>query len=423
MEDKTYSQMWQEFVEFYYNDVNDKLPRYTYMRRIEGSLQLAFWGFFCSFSLIYAFILWNEFASKFVYTIFPSLKFLSIVVGVLWGFDVGVVVVSFIALLILSSMNSPGAVKSGGTRYIQQDLEMELKKDLMPKFVKIFFEDGSWYKKSMYKDVNSVQPYEKTETQEEYCKRYEEEGKRRRVYEQKFRIKNLRNLKIMNPYPRLNYDDAIIGSFRDISINIYEVDTKMLKFPEIFIICFLFIWFCGFTGGLLLLVFFCIILPLIILFLLIFSFKIFQYSKFRGVVIEFDMNKNFKGHTFFHEESLRAKKIPYNKNLYKKVDLESVSFENKYNVYSDDQIEARYLLTPSMMERIENLKFTFKAKYVRGAFKDNKLTLAIHTGKDMFAMGSDFKDSDSNTFQELYDEMISVLKIVDELKLNQHTGL
>jgi hypothetical protein len=41
----------------------------------------------------------------------------------------------------------------------------------------------------------------------------------------------------------------------------------------------------------------------------------------------------------------------------------------------------------------------------------------------MFAMGNDFKDSDSNTFQELYDEMISVLKIVDELKLNQHTGL
>lgn len=151
--------------------------------------------------------------------------------------------------------------------------------------------------------------------------------------------------------------------------------------------------------------------------------KILQYKAFRGVVVQFDMNKEFKGHTFFHENSFNAKKIPFNKQKYNKVDLESITFENKYNVYSTDQIEARYLLTPSMMERIENLKFTFKAKYVRGSFKANKLTLAIHTGKDMLAMGSDYKDSDANTFQELYDEMISILKIVDELKLNEHIGL
>ena len=75
------------------------------------------------------------------------------------------------------------------------------------------------------------------------------------------------------------------------------------------------------------------------------------------------------------------------------------------------------------MERIENLSFAFKAKYVRGVFKDNKLTLAIHTGKDMFAMGSDFKDSDAHTFENLYDEMISILQIVDVLKLNEYTGL
>ena len=75
------------------------------------------------------------------------------------------------------------------------------------------------------------------------------------------------------------------------------------------------------------------------------------------------------------------------------------------------------------MERVSNLKFAFKAKYVNGSFKNNKLTLAIYTGKDMFAMGNDFKDTNEQTFEELYEEMISILQIVDELKLNEHTGL
>ena len=49
--------------------------------------------------------------------------------------------------------------------------------------------------------------------------------------------------------------------------------------------------------------------------------------------------------------------------------------------------------------------------------------LAINTGVDMFAMGNDFKASNTDTFSHLYNEMVSVLQIVDELKLNQQTGL
>ena len=169
-----------------------------------------------------------------------------------------------------------------------------------------------------------------------------------------------------------------------------------------------------------LLVFFILIILITIFLILI---KAIQNGSFRGVIISFEFNKPFKGHTFFHENSFTSKKIPFDKKKYQKVNLESVTFEKKYNVYSNDQIEARYLFTTAFMERIENLCFAFKAKYVRGSFKDDKLVLAIHTGKDMFAMGSDSKDTDAHTFEILYDEMISILQIVDELKLNEHTGL
>ena len=178
---------------------------------------------------------------------------------------------------------------------------------------------------------------------------------------------------------------------------------------------FILTWFTGATSGLFL--YFCVVLAVI------FIWKIFQYSPFRGLLIEFDFNKNFSGHTIFYEKSFTSKKIPINQNKLKKVNLESITFADKYDVYSTNQIEARYILTPAFMERIENLHFAFKAKYVRGAFNNNTLTLAIHTGKDMFAMGNDFTDTNTHTFETLYDEIISVLNIADELKLNEHTGL
>ena len=91
---------------------------------------------------------------------------------------------------------------------------------------------------------------------------------------------------------------------------------------------------------------------------------------------------------------------------------------DKYQVYSTDQIEARCLLSPAMIDRINNLKLAFRSNYIRGSFKDDKLILAIDTGKDMFAMGNDFKVSNYRTFKNLFKEIISILQIVDQLKID-----
>ena len=406
MSDKPYSQMKQEFLEFYYKEVKKRLPKYLEMRRVEGPMQMAFWGVWCSFPLLFVFPIFHDFIDKFVWLKIPAYVCLGIIIIIL--------AISVITLIVLTSMTPDSPNQKGGTRYIQHDLEMELKKDLMPKFVNIFFQNGSWYKESNYNSQSRTGGIN-NQTHSGYSYKLESFD----FSDSNRRIENLRNLKILNPYPWERYDDVIYGWYKNVQIKIYEVNTKILLFTEIAVILFMVIilscifqWF-----------FMIIFIPLFLIFILIFSFKILQYSLFKGVIVEFNFNKNIKGHTFFHENSFTAKKIPFNKHYYRKVNLESVTFENKYNVYSNDQIEARYILTPSLMERIENLKFAFKAKYVRGSFKDNKLYLAIHTGKDMFAMGSDFKDSDFHTFETLYNEMLSVLKIVEELKLNEYTGL
>lgn len=424
LEEKSYSQMRQEFREFYFNEVKPRLPKYLKMRRAEGPMQIVFWGFFCSFSLIFAFFIWFEYISKFIFAFFPNLGFLNDIMKFLCGLDVVICIISIVSLIIINWLTSNSSNTHGNTRYIQQDLEMALKQELMPKFVNIFLDKGLWYKKSLYNYQNSKLAKAADEMRDirdigKYNKAVIED----RNIDKQFHIKNLRSQKLLNPYPWERYEDIIWGKFKDVNIKIYEINTSILKFTEVVVIAFLFIWLSGFTAGLFTLLFLIFIVPTLVLLLLIFSFKIYQYSLFKGIVVEFEMNKKFDSHTIFYENSLLSKKIPLEKSYYKKVNLESATFEEKYNVYSNNQVEARYILTPALIERIENLKFAFNAKYVRGSFKDNKLTLAIHTGKDMFAMGSDFKDSDSHTFEMLYDEMISILQIVDELKLNENTTL
>lgn len=144
---------------------------------------------------------------------------------------------------------------------------------------------------------------------------------------------------------------------------------------------------------------------------------------FRGVIVEFAMNKNFEGHTIILDNSGDGRKVRVDKRKFEEVKLEDVEFAKNYTVYSTNQIEARYLITTAFIDRLKNLKTKFKSKYIRVAFKDDKIVIAIHTNRDMFKMADMFKESGKETFMTLFDEISSVLDFIDQLKLNSKLGL
>ena len=152
-------------------------------------------------------------------------------------------------------------------------------------------------------------------------------------------------------------------------------------------------------------------------------FKLMTNHALRGVLVEFEMNKNFEGHTFIHERANTSRGIKFDRSKFEEVKLEDPEFMQKYVVYSDNQVEARYILTTAFIERFLKMKVAFKAKYIRAAFKDGKITIAINAGRDLFQMANLEKDTDSNTFTELFDEILSVLELINALKLNQKIGL
>ena len=105
--------------------------------------------------------------------------------------------------------------------------------------------------------------------------------------------------------------------------------------------------------------------------------------------------------------------------------LESPEFNKKFNVYSSDQVEARYLVTTSFMERFQNLKTHFGAKKAKCSFYDgNKIMFAIHTNKDLFELGDLYHPLlDSKSHMDLFNTLNSIFDMIEYFKLDEKTGL
>jgi len=109
---------------------------------------------------------------------------------------------------------------------------------------------------------------------------------------------------------------------------------------------------------------------------------------------------------------------------YQKVTLEDCSFDKDFCVFSQDQIEARYLVTPAFMERMKNFQTVFGTKNIKCSFFDDKIMFAISTKKDLFEIGDIFTPTmSSEQMNEFFDQIMSIYEMIDYFKLAEKTGL
>ena len=142
---------------------------------------------------------------------------------------------------------------------------------------------------------------------------------------------------------------------------------------------------------------------------------------FNGAVVRIEMNKFFKSHTVIAPDGL-LHKSPV-KGLSHTV-LEDVAFEKNFDVFTNDEVDARYLITPTFMERIKNLELAFKADKIKCAFYNKWLIIALSTKKDLFSICSLTKPiCDNNQYFQMYEEIESIIKLIDYFKLDQKIGL
>ena len=118
------------------------------------------------------------------------------------------------------------------------------------------------------------------------------------------------------------------------------------------------------------------------------------------------------------------KRIDKNREVsHNKIKLEDIKFDRLFNVFSDDEVEARYLITTAFMERLLNLKTTFKSKNLKCAFINNQVFFALSTKKNLFEFGNLFKTLNNFENIEFFRELFSILDLIEYFKFNEKTGL
>lgn len=107
-----------------------------------------------------------------------------------------------------------------------------------------------------------------------------------------------------------------------------------------------------------------------------------------------------------------------------KIILEDPEFNKKYNMYSSDPIEGRYLVTTAFMERFKNMHTAFGSNNAKCAFFDDKVMFSISTHKNLFEIGNIFTPlGNKKEIDTFFKELASIYEIIEYFKLTEKLGL
>lgn len=149
------------------------------------------------------------------------------------------------------------------------------------------------------------------------------------------------------------------------------------------------------------------------------------HTIFKGIFFVADFNKHFSGTTVVLPDTAeklfgRLGQMFQSWNIARTGDLvrlEDVAFEERFVVYSSDQIEARYILSPSLMARIMDFRVrTNREVYL--AFVASNIYVAISNLRDMFEPNVFASVLDMPRAQQYLDDLMLAVGIVEELNLN-----
>ncbi len=146
---------------------------------------------------------------------------------------------------------------------------------------------------------------------------------------------------------------------------------------------------------------------------------------FKGLLVIADFHKRFQGRTFVFPDTAENLFGNFGRFFQKLggrsetslIRLEDPEFEDAFAVYSTDEIEARYILSTSMMRRLLRLRERF-GDGLRVAFKESCVALAVPGRGSFLEPRLGVAAADPEQIRGLLVELDHVLALVEELDLN-----
>lgn len=140
---------------------------------------------------------------------------------------------------------------------------------------------------------------------------------------------------------------------------------------------------------------------------------------FLGRWMIFDFNKTFKANVQVCQKGFGNNRVNtlFSKTKYQKVSMEDQDFNNKYKTFAQNEHDAFYILTPSLMEKIKRVADSVDGKLLL-CFIDNKLHVGLQNGKDSFEPSIWKKIDEATVLDAISKDIRIITQFVDELNLD-----
>ena len=132
------------------------------------------------------------------------------------------------------------------------------------------------------------------------------------------------------------------------------------------------------------------------------------YTIFRGRIIIFDLPNKPIIPMRVYSKSFPSRNRDFKHNS-EKIELESIAFNDLFDVYSQNDVDAFYVLTPVMMERFIQLQKKYPS--IVAGFEGNKVLFGLHE-----AVNDAFDNINISQKLDYFTEMERTQKDIDDIK-------
>lgn len=186
-------------------------------------------------------------------------------------------------------------------------------------------------------------------------------------------------LKAVNFFGSINFDDYIKGKYKDLCIEIQELSLSQ-------------------NMG-----------------------RSTHVMMFHGLIMSVEFNKKLQDRILFFSDKTLEQHSKCTKGV--KIETEDVEFNKMFNIYSKDQIEARYVFTPVFMEKIKEIAKQNPQYKINGEFYNGKLYIIISSAKNWFEIPFFKSTNNPMIYYQPINDLQNLLSLIDVLKLEQNIGL
>lgn len=144
---------------------------------------------------------------------------------------------------------------------------------------------------------------------------------------------------------------------------------------------------------------------------------------FNGSLITIDFARRFHGVTLIERAGRRRSffgllgdkdEITLGGMALSRIDLVDPRFQDLFAVWSNDQVEARYLIHPEYAERLLAIEAAFSGEKIRALFHGGQMLIIVETG-DLFESGSLESDKDRVLLEQTIDQFGTLAELAVQL--------